>query len=133
MNLPKDILEQYLTLANQGRFKEGLPLIKEIVQRAPEMPTSWFNLGVCESELGWHSRAAQSFLKAYELDPNDGGALYRACVSLAAAEDHKTLLAVMQQQCQWSPDMIYNFIEDEHLAPLFALPEFQKLKNRYVE
>ena len=61
---PPDILDQYLALADEGRFKEGLPLIKEIVQRAPEVPTSWFNLGICEAESGWHSRASQSFLKS---------------------------------------------------------------------
>ena len=54
-------------------------------------------------------------------------------LDLAAAKDHKTLLATMQQQCQWNPDMIYNFIEDEHLAPLFSRPEFQKLRDRYLE
>ena len=62
-----------------------------------------------------------------------GGALYRACISLAAAKDHKTLLATMQRECQGDPEMISNFTEDEHLAHLFSLPEFRRLRDRYVE
>ena len=79
------VIERYLALAGEKRFAEGLPLIEEIVLLNPNMATSQFNYGICLAELGRHQDAARAFLCAYELDPDDGGTLFRGCLSLAAA------------------------------------------------
>jgi tetratricopeptide (TPR) repeat protein len=122
----------HLSLANQGRFKEGLPLIEEIVRRDPDMAVSQFNHGICLAELGRHAEAARAFLRAYTLDPDDGGALYRGCLALADADDHVGLLNVFRRECERDPGMIYGFIEEGRFDQFWSLPEFVSLKDKYI-
>jgi tetratricopeptide (TPR) repeat protein len=124
-----NVIDQYLSLAKQKRFAEGLPLIEEIVRRKPNMATSQFNYGICLAELGRHREAAQAFLRAYSLDPNDGGTLHRGCLALAADGDAPGLLAIFQQECARDPEMIQNFLKEERFAPFWELPDFKRLKN----
>ena len=126
-----NIIDQYLSLADQNRFAEGLPLIEEIVRRNPDMATSQFNYGICLAELGRHSDAARAFLRAYELEPDNGGALYRGCLALAAADDAPALLAVFQKECAWNPGMIHNFVEEERFARFWKIPGFRSLRDEH--
>ena len=127
-----DITQQYLQLVDEGRFVEARPLIEEIVAIAPHIPTSWFNLGICLAELANHRQAAEAFLKAYDLDPEDGGALLRACLALAHANDSAGLLRVFRTECERDPDMIELFVEEEAFARFFATPPFQQLRRQYT-
>jgi tetratricopeptide (TPR) repeat protein len=124
-----DIIERYLALVDEKRFAEGLPLIEEIVRRNPNMATSQFNYGICLEELGHYQDAAKAFLRAYELNRDDGGALYRGCLALAAAGDAPTLLRVFQQECGRDPEMIHNFLREERFARFWNVPGFGSLKN----
>lgn len=126
-----DIIDRYLALSDEGRFKEGLPLIEEIVRRDPDMAVSQFNYGICLAELGRHADGARAFLRAYSLDPEDGGALYRGCLALAAADDHAGLLRVFRQECERAPEMIRRFVEEERFERFWSLPEFISLKEEY--
>lgn len=81
-----DITQQYLRRADEGRFEEGLPLIQEIVAKAPTISTSWFNLAICQAELGNLSQSAEAFLKTCALAPEGGGSLLRACLALAGVK-----------------------------------------------
>jgi tetratricopeptide (TPR) repeat protein len=130
-NGESDILTRYARLADKGRFDEALPVIREIVARSPQTSTSWFNLGTCLSELGSHEEAAAAFLRAYELAPEDGGALYRGCLALAEADNPGELYRVAERECELDPELIHNFIEDPHLQPFFQRPEFAALRERY--
>ena len=126
-----NILDKYLHLASQGHFAEGLPLIEEIVQRNPNMATSQFNYGICLAELKRYQDASKAFLCAYTLNPDDGRALYRACLALTSADDASQLLAVFRQECIRDPEMIYRFIEEEKFSKFWDLPNFQKLKDEF--
>jgi len=126
------ITEQYLTLADQNRFAEALPLIEEIVRLSPNMVTSQFNYGICLAELGRYQDAARAFLRAYELDPNHGGALYRGCLALAAADDAPGLLAVFRRELAWNPEMIENFVREEKFARFWQIPDFMSLRDEYT-
>src|SRR5688572_19143946 len=126
-----DIIDRYLALSDEGRFKEGLPLIEEIIRRDPDMAVSQFNYGICLAELGRHADAARAFLRAYFLDPDDGGALYRGCLALAAADDHTGLLTIFRQECERAPEMIHRFLEEKRLERYWSLPEFVSLKEEY--
>ncbi len=105
--------------------------IEEIVQRSPNIPTSWFNWGVCLSTLGRESEAAEKFLKAYELAPDDYGAQYRAFRSLFFAQDYAAFLEFATQECDAHPEMIEHLLADDDFSTLFARPEFQELRDRY--
>lgn len=125
------IIERYLALAEEGRFREGLPLIEEIVRLGPAMAVSQFNYGICLAELGRHAEAARAFLRAYSLDPEDGGALYRGCLALAEADDRAGLLDVFRQECERDPEMIHRFLEEDRFESCWTLPEFVSLKEKY--
>jgi len=124
-----DIIRKYETLVRQKRWSEAIPVIEEIVQREPQIATSWFNLGVCMDELGRHAEAADKFLRAYELDPEDFGAQYRAFRSLNLAGQYDRFLSFAEQECQAIPDLIDNLLQDEQFAVLFERPEFRMLKE----
>jgi tetratricopeptide (TPR) repeat protein len=126
-----NIIDQYLSLANQKRFVEGLPLIEEIVRRNPDMATSQFNYGVCLAELGRHRDAASAFLRAYSLDPDDGRALYRSCLAIAATDDASALLALFRQECVRDPEMIQSFLAEKRFAKFWELQGFKSLKDEY--
>jgi tetratricopeptide (TPR) repeat protein len=127
-----NIIEKYLSLAKQNRFVEGLPLIEEIVQRDPKMATSQFNYGICLNELGRYQDAARAFLNAYSLKPDDGNALYRGCLALAADGDASGLLKVFRQECIRDPEMIQNFLMEKRFAIFWELSKFKALKDEYA-
>ena len=127
-----NIIDQYLALANQKRFAEGLPLIEDIVRRNPDMATSQFNYGICLAELGRHRDAARAFLRAYSLNPDDGKALYRGCLALASDDDAPGLLALFRQECVRDPEMIQNFVGEKSFAKFWELPGFKSLKDEFI-
>ena len=55
-------LQRYEALADEKRWEEALPVIREIIDANPEIDTSWFNCGVCLDELGRHAEAAEAFI-----------------------------------------------------------------------
>jgi tetratricopeptide (TPR) repeat protein len=128
-----NVIEQYHSLVDQERWMEALPIIQQIVQRGPHISTSWFNYGVCLSALGRESEAADKFLKAYELNPTDFGAQYRAFRSLFQARDYRRFLEFARRECEADPGMIEHLLKDEQFSTLFARPDFQQLKNNCEE
>ena len=127
-----NILDQYLLLVKEKRFSEGLPLIEEIVRRNPSVATSQFNYGICLTGLERHKDAAQAFLCAHSLNPELGGALYRACLALAADGDASKLLEIFRQECVRDPEMIQLFLEESKFADFWKLPGFKSLIAEYV-
>jgi tetratricopeptide (TPR) repeat protein len=124
-----NIIEQYESLVGQQRWAEALPIIQQIVERGAHIATSWFNYGVCLSALGREGEAADKFLKAYELDPADFGAQYRAFRSLFHAQDYRRFLEFARRECEADAGMIDHLLKDEQFSTLFARPEFQQLKK----
>jgi tetratricopeptide (TPR) repeat protein len=122
-----DILERFLTLLDAERWGEALPLIEHITARGSDDPASWFNYGVCLAALGRHGEAAERFMKAYELRPEDHGAQYRVFRSLYDAGDCDRLLAFARRECQAMPELIQSLQDDEQFSTLFSRPEFRKL------
>lgn len=124
-----NVIEQYESLVDQERWTEALPIIQQIVERGAHISTSWFNYGVCLSALGREGEAADKFLKAYELDPADFGAQYRAFRSLFQARDYRRFLELARRECEAYPGMIEHLLKDEQFSTLFVRPEFQQLKR----
>ena len=83
----QDIIHKFQSAVARKRWSDALPLIEQIVAQRPSASACWMNFGVVLEELGRHSDAAQAFLKAYGLDPEDYGAQYRAFRSFALADD----------------------------------------------
>jgi len=107
-----DIVSQYQKLVTQQRWAEALPVIEEIIGRAPHFATSWFNYGVCLDALGKHQEASSAFLKAYELQPDNYGAQYRVFRSLALAGNKQQFISLARAESKNSPGLI-NLIEQQ--------------------
>ena len=122
---PQDLTATYLELARAGRWQEGLPLIEKIVRLAPQIPTSWFNYGVCLSALGREREAADAFLQAYRLDPHDHGTQFRAFRSLSLAGDFARFRDFAQSECAKDPAVIDAL--REHFPDVMNRPEFASL------
>jgi hypothetical protein len=99
----------------------------EIVRLAPHIPTSWFNYGVCLSALGQEREAANAFLEAYRLAPEDHGAQFRAFRSLALARDFARFRDFAQSERAKDPAVIDALLE--HFPEIMNRPEFAGLCN----
>ncbi len=124
-----NIIVKYEYLVEQGKWSEALPLIEEIVDRDLSCSTSWFNHGVCLTELQLHKEAAASFSRAYELEPTDFGAMYRMFLSLYNSNDKINFLEILKGECEINPEMINDFIKDEDFSRWMMEPPFKE----YVE
>ena len=82
------ITDKFKRLMDEGKLDDALVVIEEILARNPNISTSHFNHGICLSQIERYDDAATAFLRAYELDDTNGGALYRACISLAHANNN---------------------------------------------
>jgi tetratricopeptide (TPR) repeat protein len=123
-----DIIRKYEGLVRLKRWTDALPVIEEIVQRAPQIATSWFNHGVCLDEVGRHGEAAEKFLRAYELDPTDYGAQYRVFRSLFLARQYDRFLAFAKSECKANPEVLDALLNNEQFSILFERPEFREFK-----
>jgi len=128
-----NIIEQYEALIAEHNYRDALPLIQQIVERAPQVATSHFNLGVCLDELGRHSEAADAFIKAQEIAIEDWAIHYRIIRSLFLAGDFNTLHQFVDYSCGLSGQVMRLMCEDESFRPLFERPEFQQLRTKYLK
>ncbi len=127
-----NIIEQYDHLSTEGKWIEALPVIKEIIERSPEIDTSWFNYGVCLDELGKHKEASEAFIKAHELNIQDYGTHYRIIRSLSLAEDYSTLYEFIDYICQTFKDEQKIIFESSEYQNLIHREEFKQLKHKYT-
>ena len=125
------IIEDFQNLIHETKFNEALPLIKEIIKRNDSISTSWFNYGICLNGLKQYDEAGDAFLKAYELNQDDGGALFRCCIAYATASNSDKLFQVFKKECDRDPEMIDNFLEEKTFNKFFQEPRFKKLENQY--
>ena len=126
-----NLIEKYQSLSEAHRWEDALVVVREIIERAPHINTSWFNLGVCLDELERYVEAGDAFHRAYELDPEDYGAQYRMFLSFHQGEAHDRFLELLRHECDRDAGMIDHFLEDEDFGPLFERPEFRALASRY--
>lgn len=78
---PKDkvhVLEDYrraITLANERRFAEAVPVLRGMLAGEPGMADVWQQLGNILSRLGRHQEAVDAFKRFVALKPGDPGGL----------------------------------------------------------
>ncbi len=122
--------DQFLRLYDSGRFDEALPLIEAIVAAAPDISTSWLNLGATLAALDRPVEASEAYLCGSKLSPTRDG-LYSACHALAQAGESEALLTLFIYECRRDPEIIRLFTSAEVFKPYFAQPDFQDLRRRY--
>jgi tetratricopeptide (TPR) repeat protein len=70
----------YLGLSYAGRkmCREAIPPLTQVTELSPDFPGAWFQLGVCQRQLGDTGKALAFFEKSLELDPADTNSAYNA-------------------------------------------------------
>jgi tetratricopeptide (TPR) repeat protein len=58
-----------------GRLNQSERLLRQAVEKDPDWPEAWNNLGVTLMERGQHAEAAEIFRKAYALDNGESDAI----------------------------------------------------------
>jgi tetratricopeptide (TPR) repeat protein len=83
--------ESAVQLLEQERYEQGIALLLEVIEKAPDVTAPYINLGLAYERLGDHERAEASLKKALELNPShpvaydELGLLYRETGRFAAA------------------------------------------------
>jgi Flp pilus assembly protein TadD len=85
--------------ANLGlrRLGQAEPLLREAVEKDPEWPIAWNNLGVLLMETGEYAEASQVFRRAYALDNGESDAI-RDNLRLALAKMENPVNNTTQEQ-----------------------------------
>lgn len=122
-----NIFDEYVDLTNKGEWDKDLPIIKKIIELGPSTHTSWFNQGVCLNALGKHQEAANSFIKAYELNPDDYGAQYRIFRSLMLANDVNGFASFLKDEIKKTPEIIELLVEDDEFNDIIQQDKIQKI------
>jgi tetratricopeptide (TPR) repeat protein len=124
-----DIVEQYEALIAEKRYDQGLPIIEALVARAPHVATSWFNWGACLDGLQRHAEAADKFIQAYILNPDDYRKQYRVFRSLFLANDFDRFCAFARSEWERMPEVFDILKEQEEFAAFVKREEFQILSK----
>ncbi|HET8696259.1 MAG TPA: tetratricopeptide repeat protein [Gammaproteobacteria bacterium] len=80
-----------VALLEQQRYAEGVALMLQVAEKAPDLTAPQINLGIAYERMGDLTKAEASFTKALELNPNhpvvydELGLLYRATGRFAEA------------------------------------------------
>ena len=82
-NSTREKLNYGLALLRAGRVPEGVALLKEVQQRDPTLPHTWFNLGIYYKKSGDTDNAVAQFERMIQLVPDEAighyqlGTLYK--------------------------------------------------------
>ncbi|MBL8262963.1 MAG: tetratricopeptide repeat protein [Xanthomonadaceae bacterium] len=125
------IIEQFEHHVDKAEWAQALPLIQEIVQRAPHIATSWRNLGVVLDELGRHAEAANAFRRAYDLDPKDYGTQYRVFRSLSLAKDSAGFLQFAENEAEKDQDIVEIIADSAEFSEIIQSTGFQSLLKKH--
>lgn len=120
-------LDRFVELTNTGRWAEALPVIERITAWQPAVATSWFNWGVCLDELGRYAEAADKFIKAIELAPDDYGTFYRAFKSLHLAGGLDRFIQLASALSERTPEVLPLLNGRSEFRDFTSRSEFQSL------
>lgn len=84
-------------LIKRGRVSQALDLQTQLVEKAPELPTSYYNLGLLQMQVGHFNDAVLSTQKAIELVPYYLAAYYLKAKALEAMGKKEDALNVYQE------------------------------------
>ena len=120
-----------MELVDKNKWNEAIPLIKEIINRDPNIDASWFNYGICLDEIGKYKDAADAFLKAHALNTTAYSIHFRIIKSLSSAGDYDRLYDFIDNLCKTLGKGIETIFESEEFSKLANRNEFMELKEKY--
>ena len=96
----KTAQDRYLTarlLAEEGKFREALPLVREAIRLSPQDFNLHFLQGICHDYLAQNADAASCYRACIALRPKFHGAYYNRGLSYLRQGDFKSALADFDQ------------------------------------
>lgn len=104
---PKTTQDRFLSarlLAEEGKFRAALPLIRMALVSKPQDFNLHFLQGVCHDHLNQHADAVACYRTCIALRPKFYGAYYNRGLTYLRQSDHAAALADFDQVAQLAPD-----------------------------
>gem|GEM_PF-5699591 len=114
-----DIFDQYESLVNDQKWDEACELAHELTRIAPNVATSWFNLGVSLDETDRHFEAAIAFQRFLVMEPDDTGGVLRMLRSLLLADRTDALFEELRTYAYETPKLVRELATLDTFAELF--------------
>ena len=137
-NSNREKLNYGLALLRAGKMPEGIALLKQVQQRDPKLPHTWFNLGIYYKKTGDTRNAIAQFERMAQLVPNEPiahyqlGALYKTENRMEDARREFERAAQLNPQLAAAQFQLYNlYRQTGHSAEAARdLEAFQRLKKQ---
>jgi tetratricopeptide (TPR) repeat protein len=108
---PQHYLQLAEVLTAAGRPQEVLPVMQLAVERLPDLPELWFQMGTSLEQQSRRREAADAYLHALEIDPDHTRALLRIGNLFAQTGDAAILQRLEQQFALRPPSNAAQYIE----------------------
>lgn len=129
---PANIIEKYQQLVKQDKWKEALPVIKEIVKINPKISTSLFNLGNNYEKLRLHKKATKAFKKAYKLEPTASDIQYRIFQSYRLERNFKGFMRFARKEMKRAPVGVLRLVTKPGFKSYTDRQEFKSLMIKHL-
>lgn len=99
--------DRYLTarlLAEEGKFRAALPLVREALQQKPQDFNLHFLQGICHDYLGQNADATACYRACIALRPKFHGAYYNRGLAYLRQNDHRSARADFDQVIRLRPE-----------------------------
>jgi tetratricopeptide (TPR) repeat protein len=124
----EQVIEEALSLGDQGRWQEMAELLTRALDDAPDDPYVLCWLGMAERELDNEGRAYELFKQGLASDPIDPHLLAMAGAGLAAVDDPDAEPALTKLFCiNFSFRITINEFSNIHLYTFGSFHQVQKL------
>jgi tetratricopeptide (TPR) repeat protein len=137
-NSSREKLNYGLALLRAGKVAEGIAQLKEVQQKDPKLPHTWFNLGIQYKKAGETDQAIAQFEQMTKLAPEEPivhyqlGTLYKIQGRAADARPQFESAAKLDPLLAAARFQLYNMYRQESRPAdaARALAEFQRLKKQ---
>src|SRR2546425_730931 len=85
-------------------YAKALPYFEEAVQRNPSYAEAWFEVGVCNGELGRHQEEIAAYQQAIRLKPDFARAYYNLGLAYGELGRYQEEITAFQQAIHLKPD-----------------------------
>src|SRR5437667_3505534 len=93
-----------LDFVGSEEYAKALPYFEEAVQRNPSYVEAWFEVGVCNGELGRHQEEIAAYQQAIHLKPDYAKAYYNLGLAYGELGRYQEEIAAFQQAIHLKPD-----------------------------
>lgn len=119
--------DEFDDLVAKDQWDLALILALALSEKLPDLPKTWFNLGVCLKQTNQHLKASEAFQRCLLLDPTDEKAVFQMLHSLLLADRRNALYEELRTYAYEDRAMLTRFAEHRPFSDLFAEANFASL------